>query len=160
MWYTTLINNTLTGIVEDIIDLDLSQVPNDIQRPLGKILERITSTQVVSYGTYDLLASKYELLCGKQGAAGIADPDLLSATIDAPAGFSTAGQQAYRCQQQQAIKSAAQRAGRRSGGSSSGNRSGRGPTPARTGAGNGAGKRGGKRGKPKDKGKGKTRLDE
>jgi hypothetical protein len=47
--------------------------------------------QLCASGLYELQESRYELLCGLQGAGGVADPMLLGTFLDAPAGFSRAG---------------------------------------------------------------------
>jgi hypothetical protein len=52
-------------------------------------------------------------LCGRQGARGVANPALLESFIDAPAAYSTTGREAFRRQQEQAIRNAARVAGRR-----------------------------------------------
>jgi hypothetical protein len=62
----------------------------------------------------ELTASRYEILCGRQGARGVADPALLESFIDAPAAYSTTGREAFMRQQEQAIRNAARIAGGRS----------------------------------------------
>lgn len=113
--YATVINNTLYEALDSLFSVEfLEGVSNDFKGQVGEALDKISDAQVAVYGTYELAASRYEVLCGKQGAAGVADPELLSAYIDAPAAYSAAGRQAFRQQQKQAVKSAAQQAGRRS----------------------------------------------
>ena len=68
----------------------------------------LSNAQLSTFGTYELSASRYEILCGLQGSHGVADPALLGTFLDAPAAYSSAGRQAFRRQKQQAIKSAAQ----------------------------------------------------
>ena len=72
----------------------------------------LSNAQLSTFGTHELSASLYELLCGLQGAHGVADPALLGTFLDAPAAYSSTGRQAFRRQFQKAIKSAAQTADR------------------------------------------------
>ena len=64
-------------------------------------------------GVYELHATRYELLAGRQGASGVADPEVLSAIAHAPASYSAAGSQAFHTQQSHAVRYAALRAGRK-----------------------------------------------
>jgi hypothetical protein len=95
--------------------------PSEAEERLREVRWGISNVQVAAFGTYELAASRYELLCGLQGASGVADSGLLGTFLDVPAAYSSAGRQPFRRQQHQAIKNAAQIAGRRqsSGGQSS-----------------------------------------
>jgi hypothetical protein len=74
----------------------------------------VSDAQLTLFGVYELTASRYEILCGRQGARGVADPALLESFIDATAAYSTTGREAFRRQQEQAICNAARIAGGRS----------------------------------------------
>jgi hypothetical protein len=113
--YLTEISNGLAyicGQLESVEALVLRSPTVAIER-LRQARRALSDAQLATFGTYELAASRYELLCGLQGASGVADPALLGTFLDAPAAYSSAGRQAFRRQQQQAIKSAAQVAGRR-----------------------------------------------
>lgn len=162
--YSTLANNSLNNLAEDFLDLNLFEtVPQDRKGPLQEALNKISTIQVVKFGIYELPDSRYELLCGRQGASGVTVPELRSATIDAPAAYSSAGHQAYRRQQLQAIKYAFQRAGcknptgsrSRSGGGGSGRGRGKKQPTGGSGGGRGGGGRGCSSGKFRYKDKGK-----
>jgi hypothetical protein len=43
-----------------------------------------SDAQFSTFGTYQLAASRYELLCVLQGASGVADPALLGTFLDSP----------------------------------------------------------------------------
>ena len=82
--YTCIVNNSLTEAVAELaghpaISSDLS---NNLQGPLAEVFGKVSDAQVATHGVYELVAARYEVLCGKQGASGIADPDLLEAFID------------------------------------------------------------------------------
>jgi len=101
------------------------------------------------------------VLCGREGANGVADPDLLEAYTDSSAAFSSAGRKALRRQPVQSIRFAALTAGRRKkkGFSIPDTRlpSGAGASGAGASAGRGVGKggsKGGKGGSGKGGGKG------
>lgn len=106
---------------------ELEALGEDIRRnplvaidQLRKAAAGISNAQLYPFGVYELFASRYELLCGQQGARTVADPTLLGTFLGAPAAYSSAGRQAYHQQQRQAIRTAAHTAGRRQGGGSSG----------------------------------------
>ena len=113
--YLTEASNSLSGLVHTFLDfLPRLRTASD-REELRKLVLRLSDAQVTTFGVYELAASRYEVLCGLQGVAGVADPALLAAYIDPPAAFSSAGRQAFRRQQTQAIRYAAQAAGRRRG---------------------------------------------
>lgn len=112
--YITVINNTLVEALQGLFSVDFPEsVSRDIKRRFSETLDMISDVQVAVYGTYGLAASRYKVLCGQQGATGVADPDLLSAYVAPPAGYSSVGRQALRLQQYYAVKSTARQAGRR-----------------------------------------------
>jgi hypothetical protein len=74
-----------------------------------------SDAQLSTFGVYELTTSRHKLLCGLQGASGVADSALLGTFLHAPAAYSSEGRQAFRRKQQQAFRSAAQVAGRRQG---------------------------------------------
>lgn len=113
--YLTQSSNVLSELVSEIAGL-LPRIRSVSDREtLRQVALRLSDAQLTSFGVYELAASRYEVLCGLQGVSGVADPELLSAYIDPPAAYSTAGRQAFRRQQTQAIRYAAQAAGRRRG---------------------------------------------
>lgn len=71
--------------------------------------------QIAAFGVYELADYRYQVLCGIQGAGGVAYPDLLEAFLDTPAAYSTTGRQAFRRQQRQAIRSTVVTVGRNQG---------------------------------------------
>lgn len=145
--YTSIINNALNAALGEILSLGvLEAIPNDLKRPFSEALTKISDSQIAAFGTYELAASRYEVLCGRQGATGVADPELLSAYIDPPAAYSAAGRQAFRRQQRQAIKSAAQRAGRRAIGDAGRGSTGQGRGSQKSRGAVGSGRRGGRGG--------------
>lgn len=78
--YATVINNTLSEALRELMRLKIiSNLPDNIQGPAAETLNRFSDAQVAIFGSYELSASRYEVLCGRQGASGVADPDLLSA---------------------------------------------------------------------------------
>lgn len=80
-----LANNSLNNLTKDFLDLNLFEVvPDDSKRRPQEALNKITTIQGVTFGIHELTASRYELLCGRQGASEVADTELLSASIDAP----------------------------------------------------------------------------
>lgn len=87
--------------------------PENLAGPVAEALDQISDVQVAIFGVYGLVAPRYEVFCGRQGAAGVADPDLLKSHIDPLASYSSAGRQAFRQKQRQAVISAAHRAGRK-----------------------------------------------
>ena len=114
--YTTVINNTLHEALGELYSLVevFEGLPEDVRQQVSEALRNISDAQVAIFGTYELAASRYEVLCGKQGASGVADPDLLSAYIDPPPAYSAAGRQAFTHQRKWAIRQAASQAGRHS----------------------------------------------
>jgi hypothetical protein len=145
--YLTEIANDLAGIGRELESIE-ALIPSTAADRLREARWALSNVQLSTFGTYELAASRYELLCGLQGASGVADPALLGTFLDAPAAYSSAGRQAFRRQQQQALKSAAQVAGRRqvssvsaSSAGSPGAPSGRGGASTYTG---GSGGRGGR----------------
>jgi hypothetical protein len=110
--YLTGIATDLAGIGKEIECVE-ALVPTAAAERLLEARWALSDAQLSTFGTYGLAASRYELLCGLQGASGVADPALIGTFLDAPAAYSSAGRQAYKRQQQQAIKSAVQVAGRR-----------------------------------------------
>jgi hypothetical protein len=112
--YLTTISNSLVALGKKCEALEVLAAPlAAVQEGVREVRWAMSDAQVAVHGTLELNASRYELLCGLQGASGTADPGLLGSYLDAPAGYSRAGQQAFRLQQRQAIRSAAQVAGRR-----------------------------------------------
>lgn len=143
--YLSEASNDLTDLVNEIADA-LPSIQSESDREVFRRLgSRVSDAQLTTFGVYELAAARYEVLCGRQGASGVADPELLSAYIDPPAAFSSAGRQAYRRQQVQHIRHAAQAAGRRYRGEPN-QRGGPGRNGAgRGGDGNGGGRRVGRR---------------
>jgi hypothetical protein len=145
--YLTEIANDLAGIGRELESVE-AIIPSAAADRLREARWALSNSHFAAFGTYELAASRYELLCGLQGASGVADPALLGTFLDAPAAYSSAGRQAFRRQQQQAVKSAAQVAGRRqvhplaaSSAGSTGATAGRGGASTYTG---GSGGRGGR----------------
>ena len=112
--YLTAANNSLTAIRQDLARIQ-RKLTGRKREALKEVIEEISDVNLVVFGTYELTATRYELLCGKQGAAGIADPELIESIIDPPAAYSSAGRQAFRQQQDQAVRFAAKRTGSRRG---------------------------------------------
>lgn len=78
------------------------------QEALLQIFLAVSDVQVAKFGVYELAAFRYEVLYGLQGVTDVTNPDLLSTYIEPPAAFSSTGQQAFRRQQRQALRYAAQ----------------------------------------------------
>lgn len=57
---------------------------------------------------FDLCLFSNEVLCSHQGAAGVADREILAADIDSPVAFRTSERQAFKTHQLQAIRYAGQ----------------------------------------------------
>jgi hypothetical protein len=110
--YLTEVTNALTGTVRRLRALE-SRVPAALLERLRDCRWEVSDAQLALFGVYELTASRYEILCGREGARGVADPALLESFIDAPAAYSTTGREAFRRQQEQAIRNAARIAGRR-----------------------------------------------
>jgi hypothetical protein len=113
--YLTAVNNSLAGAVGELRALE-ARVPTTLLQRLRICRLENSDAQLAVFGTYELIASRYEILCGRQGARGVADPALLESFVDAPATYSSTGREAFRLQQDQAIRNAARVAGRRSRG--------------------------------------------
>jgi hypothetical protein len=111
--YLTEVTNALAATVRRLKALE-ARVPEAIIERLRDCRWEVSDAQLTLFGVYELTASRYEILCGRQGARGVADPALLESFIDAPAAYSTTGREAFRRQQEQAIRNAARIAGRRS----------------------------------------------
>ena len=109
--YTCIVKNSLTEAIGVLAAH--AAVSNDLGGPLFAVLGRFSDAQVSIHGVYELVAARYEVLCGRQGASSIANPDLFETYIDPPAAYSSIGRVAYRQQQFQAVRSAAQRAGKK-----------------------------------------------
>lgn len=94
----TIVNNTIAEALEVIYASSdtLASVSYYVVEPVVQALLKISEAQVAIYGTYELAASRYEFLCGRQGAAFVADPDLLPAFIDPPTRYSAAGEIAFK----------------------------------------------------------------
>lgn len=103
--YTTVVNNTVVQALEDFIAV-VETLPDDVKRPVAEAVDKVSDAQVATFGACELAASRYEVSLGRQGATGVADPELLSAYIDPPAAYSIAGRQAVRSAAQQAGKCA------------------------------------------------------
>lgn len=104
--YETLTSNDLCDAIEEIINLATTNSTRTA-RALQPIISTLTRAQLRSRGGYEIHATRYELLSGRQGAIGVADPNIISAISNAPAAYSAAGSQAYHSQQQHAIRYAA-----------------------------------------------------
>lgn len=63
-----------------------AKIPTSAANDLREARWDLSDTQLATFGVYELTAAKYEVQCGLQGSAGVADPTLLGAYIDAPAG--------------------------------------------------------------------------
>lgn len=78
--YEAVIKKTLRESVKRLVDLNVVEViPHEIQGKVSEILEEISNAQLAVFGTYEVNASRYEVLCGRQDASGFADSDLLEA---------------------------------------------------------------------------------
>jgi hypothetical protein len=145
--HLTEIANDLAGIGTDIESIE-ALIPSTAADRLREARWALSNVHFSTFGTSELAASRYELLCGLQGAAGVSEPAFLGTFLDAPAAYISAGRQAIRRQQQKALKSAAEVAGRRqvssisaSSAGSPGDPAGRGGASTYTG---GSGGRGGR----------------
>jgi hypothetical protein len=112
--YLTGISNNLAAVCRELetIEAIILTTPAVALERLRKAWWYVSDAQLANFGMYELAAPLFELLCGLQGASGVADPAWLGTFLDAPAAYSSGGRQAFRRQQQQIIRSAAQVAGR------------------------------------------------
>lgn len=148
--YSAEANNSILAGLESVAAVAEKCTDDAVRTQLVEAVDHLATAQTQVYGLFEISASEYAVLCGKQGAPGVADPALLEAYLQPDAGLSAANRQARARQQSQTIRYAAQQAGRRSGNGSH-RRSppaaveqqrggaGEGSRAARTGSGFGAG---------------------
>ena len=135
--YTCIINNSITEAISELATYPAisNNLSNKFQGLLAEILGKISDAQVAIHSVYKLAGARYEALCERQGASGIADSDLLEAFIDPPAAYSSIGIIAFQQQQFQAVRSQAQGVGKKTIGYSSSSRGSAmargGPVPSR-----------------------------
>jgi hypothetical protein len=110
--YVTVIANELGATVRRLESLE-ARAPRSIREELRDCRWEVSDWQLALSGVYELTAARYEILCGRQGARGFADPTLLESIVDASADLSWIGQEAFQLQQTQEIRSAARVAGSR-----------------------------------------------
>jgi hypothetical protein len=97
--YTTGISNSLVQLGRRLESLEARLVGSPVfAEELRAVRWALSDAQLSTFVVYELTASRYEILCGLQGASGVADPALLGTFLDAPAAYSSAGRQAFRRQ--------------------------------------------------------------
>jgi hypothetical protein len=154
--YSAEANNSILAGLESVAAVAEECTDDAVRVKLAEAVDHFATAQTQAYGLFEISASEYAVLCGKQGAPGVADPTLLEAYLQPDAGLSAANRQARARQQSQTIRYAAQQAGRRPGyGSHRRNPpaaiqqlragGGEGPRAAGAGSGSGAGGGGGRR---------------
>lgn len=82
--YLTIGGNGLEESQEELQGLRRRINPG-ARRKLDQILGDLSDLQLVVYGSYEITATRYDCISGRQGAHGVADPDLLETLADAPA---------------------------------------------------------------------------
>jgi hypothetical protein len=110
--YLTEVSNALAKTARQLKAIE-ARVPSSLLDRLRDCRWEVSDAQLTLFGVYELTASSYEILCGRQVARGVADPALLESLVEAPAAYSTTGRQAFQHQQEQAIRNAARIAGSR-----------------------------------------------
>jgi hypothetical protein len=89
-----------------------ARAPRSIREGLRDYRREESDWQLALSGLCELTAARYEILCGRQGAHGYADPALLASIVNSSAGLSRIGREAaFQLQQTQEIRSAARVAG-------------------------------------------------
>jgi hypothetical protein len=88
--YLTEISNAIDNTVRTLRAIE-SRVPAVHLEQLRGCRLGVSDAQLALFGVYELTASRYEILCGLQGARGVADPALLESYVDAPTAYSTTG---------------------------------------------------------------------
>jgi hypothetical protein len=81
--YLTEIANDLAGIGRELEGIE-ALIPSTVADRLREARWALPNVHLSNFGTYELAAPRYELLCGLQGASGVADPALLEIFLDAP----------------------------------------------------------------------------
>jgi hypothetical protein len=71
--YLTEIANDLAGIGRELESIE-ALIPSTAAERLREARWALSNLYLSTFGTYELAASRYELLCGLQGASGVADP--------------------------------------------------------------------------------------
>jgi hypothetical protein len=80
--YLTEIANDLDGIGRELECIE-ALIPATAADRLREARWALSNVHLSTFGTYELSASRYELLCGLQGASGVEDQNFLETFLDA-----------------------------------------------------------------------------